>query len=137
MLGLASSGLEPVAGVLEFCGPRGRAVQEVGGRCSLGSKILFCPQGMWGRSAYKCRLMAHTADLNTRVLRDEDSHHSQFLSILQGVKLSHSMFGLHSFENTEEHGCQTPADFVHTLQGSSRFSDAVVLSLHSYCAFSS
>lgn len=51
MPGLASSGLEPVTGVLEFCVPRGRAVQEVRGSLSLGSKILFCPQGMWGRSA--------------------------------------------------------------------------------------
>lgn len=75
--------------------------------------------------------MAHTADLNTRGLRDEDSYHTEFLSTLQGMKLSHSMFGLHSFENTEEHGDQTPPDFAHTLQGSSKSSDAVVLSLHS------
>lgn len=51
MPGLASSGLEPVAGVLELCGPTGRAIQEVGRRCSVSSKILFCPQEMWGRSA--------------------------------------------------------------------------------------
>lgn len=52
--------------------------------------------------------MVQAADLNTTVLRDEDSHHTEFLSTLQGMKLSHSMFGLHSFENAEEHGCQTP-----------------------------